>query len=252
MPPMSVSHPKIKVMLANHSTGAIWAFPVKGITIERSATKTLHQEWDDSQITHFWKCIVPFFVTNRFFLWFTTLKSGFFPHTWWLSILYTLCPCLHLLWPFSIIIDFLHIMYQSNSIICICTNLNLAFLFFEFRPRLQNPIPTFKPASHPIITGFSAIVISNPPLHDLSSQHVFAVFRPHSSCLSPSATNNPLTTCPQEGNITCPLFPIGPVALDHIPCPRRQNHDNINRCSWCCVIVESLPTKALGPRWDGT
>jgi hypothetical protein len=37
---MSVSHPKIKVMLANHSTGAIWAFPVKDI-IERSATKTL-------------------------------------------------------------------------------------------------------------------------------------------------------------------------------------------------------------------
>ena len=54
-------------------------------------------------------------------------------------------------------------MYQTNSIIRTCKNLNLTFPFFEFRPRVQNPVPTFKPASHPIITRLFAIVIGNPP-----------------------------------------------------------------------------------------
>jgi hypothetical protein len=54
-------------------------------------------------------------------------------------------------------------MYQAISIIRTCKNLNLTFPLFEFRPRVQRPVPTFKPASHPIITHLFAIVIGNPP-----------------------------------------------------------------------------------------
>jgi hypothetical protein len=77
-------------------------------------------------------------------------------------LLYSWCSFLHWLQLFSIIIDFLLIMYKSNSMILTCTNLNLAFPFFEFWPRVQNPVSTFKPASHPIITQLSAVVIGNP------------------------------------------------------------------------------------------
>jgi hypothetical protein len=54
-------------------------------------------------------------------------------------------------------------MYQLNSIIHTCTNIYLTFPFFEFRPPVQNPVPTFKPASHPVITCLFAIVIGKPP-----------------------------------------------------------------------------------------
>jgi hypothetical protein len=40
--PMSVLHPRIEVMLANHFTGAIWAFPVYDIA-QSSMTKTSNQ-----------------------------------------------------------------------------------------------------------------------------------------------------------------------------------------------------------------
>jgi hypothetical protein len=157
--------------------------------------------------------ILFFLVIYHFKKWFFYIIFGDYP------LLYTWCPFLLLLWPFSVIIDFLHIMYQTNSIIHTCTNLNLAFPFFEFRPRVQNPVPTFKPSSHPITTKFSAIIIGNP--HRPCS-FLPALFLPLSFCYQQPPDKMPLVE-----NVTCPLFPIGPAALDHVPCHKRQNRDNV-------------------------
>jgi hypothetical protein len=35
---------------------------------KRKSWGLLHQERDDFRITHFWKCIVPFFATTHLFL----------------------------------------------------------------------------------------------------------------------------------------------------------------------------------------
>jgi hypothetical protein len=64
-------------------------------------------------------------------------------------LLYRWCPFFLSLWPSALNIDFLHIMYQLNSIMRTCTYLNFTFPLFEFRPPVQNRVPTFKAASHP-------------------------------------------------------------------------------------------------------
>jgi hypothetical protein len=130
-------------------------------------------------------------------------------------------------------------MYQSNSIICSCTNLNPAFPFFEFWPQVQNPVSTFKPASHSLITWLSAVVIGNPPC---LCSFLPALFLPLSFCYQQPTNKRKRTTSP--------LFPVVPGALDHVPCPRRQNRNNvlfvISVTSWlstplvCCNTSPSV------------
>ena len=124
----------------------------------------------------------------------------------------------HLLWLLSLIIDFLHIMYQLNSIIRICTNLNLAFPFFEFRPRVQNPVPTFKPASHPIITRFSAIVFSNPPL---ICSLLPALFLPLSFCYQQPTDNMPSRRKHNLSSVSCRARSTGSRPLSQEAEPRQ-------------------------------
>jgi hypothetical protein len=104
-------------------------------------------------------------------------------------------------------------------------------LFWMYAPssKLRCHLQSSKP---PVITRLFAIIIGKSPF--------FPVIRPLSSCLCPFFTNKPPTQCPREGNVTCPLFPVGPAALDHVPCPRRQNRDNV-------LFVVSVTSRLLTP-----
>ena len=114
-----------------------------GMEIDTSGTGRL-------QNYTFLKVFWSFFCDNPFIYGdLPLLKLGFSVIFGDYPLLYRWCLSFLSLWPSAINIDFLHIMYQPNSIIRICTYLNFTFPFFEYMPQVQNRVPTFKAASHP-------------------------------------------------------------------------------------------------------